>query len=311
MIDEAVGPKSATPAPGQTAPFKSGLVAIIGRANVGKSTLLNKLVGQKISIVSPKPHTTRHRMLGILNGEHFQAGLLDTPGYLVKGRDQLDAAMSRQGATALAEADLVVLVVEPRMPGDVETHFMDQLKQVGTPAILVVNKVDAVRKAKLLPVMEAYAHACAFVEVVPVSALLEDGLDLLVRLLNTYLPREELLFDPDLVTDRSLRFLLSEAIREKVFLRYDQEVPYFAAVEVEEFKEREGEQADYLRATIYVDKPSQRQLLIGRGGSALKEVGVHARQDIEELVGKPVYVELWVKVNPKWRRKAGFVQRLL
>jgi GTP-binding protein Era len=292
-------------------PFHSGLVAIIGRSNVGKSTILNKLLGQKVSIVSPKPHTTRHKLLGVLNGAGFQAGLLDTPGFLAKGRDQLDASMSRQGASALAEADLVVLVAEPRTPGDVEQHFMDQLRRMTIPAILVINKVDTVAKVKLLPVLEAYASALPFVEIVPVSALQDDGLDLLVQLLGEHLPEQEELFPPEMLTDRPVRFLVSEIIREQVYLKYSQEVPYAVAVAVEEYEEREGREPDYVQATVYVDKESQRRMLIGKGGSALKEVGVQARREIEEMVGRPVFVELWVKVNPDWRKKAGFIQGTL
>ncbi len=289
--------------------YRSGIVAIVGRANVGKSTLLNKLLGQKLSIVSPKPHTTRHQLLGVLQGERFQAGLLDTPGYLSKGRDQLDAAMARQTTTAFSEAHLVVLVVEPRLPGAVERHFITLLQQSGTPAIIVVNKIDTVSKSKLLPVMEAYAQAHPFLEVVPLSALQEDGTALLAHLLEEHLPEAEPIFPPETLTDRPLRFLVAEVIREKVFLQYAQEVPYFVAVEVEDYQERADDQPDYAQATIYVNKASQRRLLIGHGGTALKEVGIAARHDIEELVGKPVYLELWVKVNPKWRSKAGFVSK--
>ena len=292
-------------------PFKSGFVAIIGRVNVGKSTLLNHLLGEKLSIVSAKPHTTRHRLLGVLQTPRFQAALLDTPGYLAGGRDQLDAVMSRQGTAALAEADLVVLVVEPRPPGDVERQFMAQLKRLGTPALLVVSKVDTVAKPKLLPVMEAYAQAHPFLEIVPVNALRKDGLDLLLRLMEAHLPEGAPLFPPDTLTDRSLWFRMGETVREKVYELYGQEVPYYVAVEVEEYQERERGQPHYLAATIYVDRPSQRQLLIGRGGQALKEVGVRARHDIEALVGHAVYLELWVKVVPKWRQKPGFVQRQL
>lgn len=286
-------------------------MAIIGRANVGKSTLLNKLAGQKLSIVSPKPHTTRHRLLAVLNGDGFQAGLLDTPGYLPKGRDRLDASMAGQLNEAIAAADLAVLVAEPRLPGVVERRLMAILQESGTPAILVVNKVDTVQKAGLLPVMEAYATAYQFLEVVPVSALEEDGLELLVRLLAARLPQQDPLFPPEMLTDQPLRFLLGEAIREQVYIQYAMEVPYAVAVEIEEFEEREGEKPDYLRATIYVDKPSQRQLLIGKGGAALKEVGVQARQAIEKLAGRPVFLDLWVKVSPRWREDAQFVQRVL
>ena len=291
--------------------FTSGVVAIIGRANVGKSTLLNQLVGQKVSIVSAKPHTTRHKLLGVLHGSNFQAALLDTPGYLAKGRDHLDAAMSRQGASALAEANLVVLVVEPRPPGDVEQQFMAQLKRLGTPAILVVNKIDKVSKAKLLPVISAYAEAHPFVEVVPVSALQRDGLDLLSDLIARHLPEREPIFSSEVLTDRPIGFMIRETIREKVFELYSQEVPYYVAVEMEEYEEREEDQPDFVRATIYVDTLSQKRLLIGKRGEALKQVGVEARPVIEELVQHPVYLELWVKITPKWRQKAGFVQRQL
>jgi GTP-binding protein Era len=189
-------------------------VAIIGRVNVGKSLLLNHLVGQKLAIVTPKPHTTRHRLLGVLNGDGFQIGLLDTPGFLAKGRDQLDASMSRQTAAAIAEADLVVLVVEPRAPGDVERHFMAQLLRSEKPAILVVNKVDTVRKSRLLPVLEEYAVVHQFREIVPISALEDDGLDLLVELVRANLPIQEALFPAEMLTDRSVRFLVGEVIRE-------------------------------------------------------------------------------------------------
>lgn len=292
-------------------PFHAGFVAIVGRANVGKSTLLNALLGQKLSIVSPKPHTTRHKLLGVVNGDDFQAALLDTPGFLRKGRDQLDAAMSRQLSSALADADLALLVVEPRYPGDVEKTLMEQLSKTRTPTVLAVNKVDTVAKSKLLPVMQRYAEATQFAEIVPVSGLNEDGIAVLLEQIVGHLPEREAIFPPDMLTDRAVSFVCSEIIREKVFQLYEHEIPYDVAVEIDEYAEREGKQPDLVRATIYVDKPSQKRLLIGESGQALKEVGTLARQEIEAMVGRPVYVELWVKVNPKWRRKAGFIQRTL
>ena len=290
---------------------RSGFVALVGRANVGKSTLLNALLGQKLSIVSPKPHTTRHKLLGVLNGEDFQVALLDTPGFLRNGRDQLDASMSRQMTSALADADLALLVVEPRLPGDVEIHLMKQLEQAKTPAILALNKVDSIPKVKLLPILQRYSEMLEFKEIVPVSGLDGDGLETLLEQVVRHLPEQEPLFPPDMLTDRSIAFVSSEIIREKVFLLYEHEIPYDVAVEIDEYAEREGKQPDLVRATIYVDKPSQKQLLIGTGGQALKEVGTLAREEIQEIVERPVYVELWVKVNPKWRRKAGFIQRTL
>ena len=291
--------------------FRSGFVALVGRANVGKSTLLNAMLGQKLAIVSPKPHTTRHKLLGVLHGEQFQAALLDTPGFLRKGRDQLDAAMSRQLASALADADLAVLVVEPRPPGDVEEQLMAQLTAARTPAVLAINKIDEAAKQKLLPVIQLYSEAHSFSDIVPVSALTGDGVDLLLAQTAAHLPTQEPIFSDDVLTDRPLTFLCSEIIREKVFNLYAQEVPYDVAVEIDSYEERDGAEPDMIRAIVYVDKQSQKQLLIGRAGQALKEVGVQAREEIEGIIEKRAYVELWVKVNPKWRRKAGFIQRTL
>ena len=291
--------------------FRSGFVALVGRANVGKSTLLNAMLGQKLAIVSPKPHTTRHKLLGVLHGEQFQAALLDTPGFLRKGRDQLDASMSRQLASALADADLAVLVVEPRPPGDVEEQLMAQLTAARTPAVLAINKIDEAAKQKLLPVIQRYSEAHSFSDIVPVSALTGDGVDLLLAQTAAHLPTQEPIFSDDVLTDRPLTFLCSEIIREKVFNLYAQEVPYDVAVEIDEYEERDGDEPDLIRAVVYVDKQSQKQLLIGRAGQALKEVGVQAREEIEGIIEKRAYIELWVKVNPKWRRKAGFIQRTL
>ena len=291
--------------------FHSGFVALVGRANVGKSTLLNAMLGQKLAIVSPKPHTTRHKLLGVLHGEQFQAALLDTPGFLRKGRDQLDASMSRQLASALADADLAVLVVEPRPPGDVEEQLMAQLSAARTPAVLAINKIDEAAKQKLLPVIQRYSEAHSFSDIVPVSALTSDGVDVLLAQTAAHLPAQEPIFSDDVLTDRPLTFLCSEIIREKVFNLYAQEVPYDVAVEIDSYEERDGAEPDMIRAIVYVDKQSQKQLLIGRAGQALKEVGVQAREEIEGIIEKRAYVELWVKVNPKWRRKAGFIQRTL
>ena len=291
--------------------FRSGLVAIVGRANVGKSTLLNALLGQKLSIVSAKPHTTRHRVLGVLNGDGFQAALIDTPGFLRKGRDQLDAAMARQLSIALGDAHAVVLAAEPRYPGDVERALIAQIAAANAPALLALTKTDTVAKNRLLPVMARYAEAHPFAEIVPVSAHERDGLAPLAEAIGAHLPEQDALFPPEVLTDRTTRFLAGELVREKIFELYAHEVPYDTAVEVDAFDERDGEAPDYVRAVVYVDTPSQKRLLIGKGGAALKEVGVLARPEIEALTGRPAFLELWVKVNARWRRKAGFIQRTL
>ena len=291
--------------------FRCGIVAIIGRTNVGKSSLLNSLIGQKLAIVTPKPHTTRQRLLGVLHGDTFQAGVLDTPGFLAKGKDVLDASMARQSSVALAEADLVLLVVEPRIPGNVEEHFMEQITKLKTRAILVVNKADTVSKTKLLPIIESYSQRDLFAEIIPISIAKEDGLELLLNLLHQNLPWREPQFPSEMVTDRSINYLAAEIIREKIFILYGMEIPYFIAVEIEELERRQNERPDYVRATIYVEKPSQKKLLIGREGDAIKRVSVLARIDIEELLERKVFLELWVKVKPKWRNKSGFIQQLV
>ena len=295
----------------RTTNFRSGLVAIVGRANVGKSTLLNALLGQKLSIVSAKPHTTRHRLLGVLNGSDFQAALIDTPGFLRKGSDQLDAAMARQLSGALGDAHAIVLAAEPRYPGDVEQALIAQIVAADVPALLVLTKTDTIAKQKLLPVMVRYAETHPFAEIVPVSALERDGLAPLSEAIGAHLPEQDALFPLEMLTDRTTRFLVGELVREKIFELYAQEVPYDTAVEVVTFEEREGEAPDYIRAVVYVDTPSQKRLLIGKGGAALKEVGVLARPEIEALTERPAFLELWVKVNMRWRRKAGFIQRTL
>lgn len=291
--------------------FRSGFVAIVGRANVGKSTLLNALVGHKLAIVSAKPHTTRHKLLGVLHGDGFQAALLDTPGYLSLGRDQLDVAMARQIATAFADADVVVLVAEARPPGDVERDFIAQIKSTKTPAVLAINKIDLVSKTRLLPVIERYVAEHDFAAIVPVSALTDDGLDVLLEEVVALLAEQEPIFPPEHLTDRPPEFLMAEIIREKVFALYRDEVPYDVAVEVEAYETRSGEAPDLLQATVHVGSASQKRVLIGRGGEAIKQVGVDARPEIEALAGRRVFVELWVKISPAWRKKAGFIQRTL
>jgi GTP-binding protein Era len=288
----------------------SGFVAIVGRANVGKSTLLNSLLGQKLAIVSPKPHTTRHKLLGVLNGDNFQAALLDTPGYLRNGKDQLDKIMAKQIKSALEEADIAILVAEPKSPGDVEQYLMSQIKESSIPALLILNKIDRISKPKLLPIIDQYFATQLFREVIPVSALTNDGIPELVPTLAMSLPKRQPLFPPDLLTDRSLRFLSAEIIREKVFQLYRQEIPYFVAVQIDTYEERQTKEPDFISATIFVNTTSQKRLLIGHGGQALKEVSILARKDIEDINGRPIYLELWVKVNPNWRKKAGFIQAI-
>ena len=291
--------------------FRSGFIAIVGRANVGKSTLLNALVGQKLSIVSAKPHTTRHALLGILQNENFQAALLDTPGYLTLGRDHLDKAMSHQLKNALADSDIAILVVEPRPPGDIEKELIEQLKKGGTLSILCINKIDTVSKSRLLPVIERYSAIHNFSAIVPVSAVTEDGLAILIKQTIENLKPQEPIFPSGHLTNKPPEFLISEIIREKVFEQYDDEIPYDVAVEIESFEYRGSNKPDLLQAIIHVAANSQKKVLIGRSGVAIKQVGIAARPEIEALAGRKVYLELWVKVTQNWKKKTGFVQRIM
>ena len=293
-------------------PFKAGTVAIIGRPNVGKSTLLNQIVRFKLSGVSSRPQTTRHKILGVLTGDSYQAAFLDTPGMLVRTPDDLNRYLVSRVSEALEESDLIVLLVEPRNPGDIERRLVEELGQLGKPTILTINKIDRVRKSMVLPVMEEYNGLHPFKEIVPISALQMDGVDRLLELIVGHLPQGKPMFAPETLTDRTESFLVSELIREKVFQMYGQEVPYSTAVEIDSFDEESEEHGgkDYLSATIYVEKVNQRKILIGQGGQALKKVGIEARQDIEELLGRPVHLEMWVKVKPRWRKDTAFLKEL-
>lgn len=274
-------------------------MAIVGRPNVGKSTLLNHLVGQKVSITSSKPQTTRHRVIGIKTAEGAQAIYVDTPG-LHGGRGRaIDRAMSRAALGALQDVDLVVFVVEAlRWTGD-DARVAERLRDLRVPVILAVNKVDRVeRKEDLLPYLEELGTRGSFAEVIPVSARAGIQLDVLEREVGRRLPESAPLFSTDQVTDRSERFLAGEIIREKLMRRLGQEVPYRLTVEIERFSE-EGATTK-IDAVIWVEKPGQKAIVIGAEGKMLKAVGEEARADIERMLEKRVYLGLWVKVREGW-----------
>ena len=294
------------------APFHCGRVAIVGRPNVGKSTLLNLLVKFKLSAVSPRPQTTRHKVLGILTGPGYQVVFLDTPGVPQRTGHELDRLLGSRAREAMQEADLVVLLVEPRFPGGVERRLVSELRQLDRPVFLAINKIDLVSKPELLPVMEAYARLYPFLDIVPVSALKSDGLDVLLDPLVQRLPEGPPMFSEDEVTDRPERFLTGEIIRGLVFNTYREEVPYCVAVEIDTFREASAEHGgkDHISVVLWVEKESQKGLLIGRGGERLKAVGAQARQEIEALLERPVFLELWVKAYPNWRKDAAFLQRV-
>lgn len=281
--------------------FRAGYVAIIGRPNAGKSTLLNRLLGHRIAIVTPKPQTTRHRILGILNGENYQVLLLDTPGIL-DPKYTLQKMMKQEIDKALTDADVILLLLDATNP------VYDDLKLItNRNAIIALNKIDELPKTSLLPMVDRCARE-GFDRIFMISALTGDGIEDLKQAIINLLPEAPPFYPPDQVSERPERFFVAELIREAVFNRYGAEIPYSTTVEVEEFRERPGRK-DYIRAVIFVERESQKAILIGEGGKALKKVGEIARESIEQFLGRPVYLELWVKVAKNWRENENFIRR--
>ena len=279
---------------------RSGFVALIGRPNVGKSTLLNALLGQKISIVTPRPQTTRHRLIGLLNLPGGQIAFVDKPGLHRGPRRALNRAMNRTAAAALADADLALFVVEALKWTAEDQLALERLRDSGRPAIAVVNKVDRVRpRERLLPYLAELAARHAFVDIVPVSAQKSDNLGALTRVTLAALPEGEPLFPPEQVTDRSLAFRIAETIREKLTLELVEELPYGIAVEVESIDDSDPERTA-VSAVIWVDRRGQKPIVIGAGGERLKRVGRAARTELNRLFGRRFHLTLWVKVREDW-----------
>ena len=281
--------------------FKSGYVAIVGKPNVGKSTLINDFLGCKLSIVTPKPQTTRKKIMGVLTKDEYQIVFYDTPG-IMEPRYELQKYMVKEAFDAIEDADVVLMMAEPfEPPTEWDKEILKKLSQVNTPVILAINKIDLIEKDSLIPILSAYDQQFKFAEIVPISALKGTNLDLMLNLVVKYLPEGEPFFPEDYMTDYNERFLASEIIREKVFEFYGDEIPYSTTVEIEEFKEREAGK-DFIKAIIYVERDSQKGIIIGENGKAIKRVGVIAREEIEKQIGRKVFLELWVKVMEKWRK---------
>jgi GTP-binding protein Era len=283
----------------RAAGHRCGFAAIVGRPNVGKSTLLNALLGRKISIVSPKPQTTRHRILGILTRPEAQVIFVDTPGLHAGARRAMNRHMNRAALVSLQDADVNVFVVEALRWTDEDQRVLDELLKQDRPIILVLNKADKVfPKERLLPFIDELNRRASFAEVVPLSALKRSNLEQLPAIIARYLPESPPHFPDDQLTDRSDEFQAAEIVREKLTLRLRQELPYGVTVVIEQFKEEEGRLL--INAVIWVERSGQKAIVIGNAGEQLKEVGRAARIEMNELFKRPVHLELWVKVKENW-----------
>ena len=294
----------------QTKNFRSGYVTIIGEPNVGKSTLLNTMLGEKLAIVTPKPQTTRNRITGILTADNYQIVFLDTPGIL-EPKYRLQENLIRAAFAAADDADIILYMIDVKNlpPEEIESKILEQIKKSGGIPILVMNKIDLIPKENLLPLIANYSQKFDFKEIVPISAIQGDGISNLLNVIVNYLPYGPAYYPEDQMSDLPERFFVAETIREKVFLRTKQEIPYASCVLVEEFKEREKGKI-YIRAVIYVERDSQKGIIIGKGGKTLKEIGQLARKEIEQFLRTPVFLDLWVNVRKGWRQNERDLKEL-
>lgn len=289
--------------------FKSGFVAVVGRPNVGKSTLINALIDDKIVIVSDKAQTTRNRIVCVYTDEKKQIVFMDTPG-IHKPKHKLGEFMVDQAVDSLREVEAVLFVVaanEKRGPGD--NFVIEQLRKVNVPVFLIVNKIDTMEKQDLLEAIVSYENSYPFEAVVPISAKEKDNIEEVVNLLEKHLPEGPKYFPDDMITDQPERLIISDIVREKILLQTHDEIPHAIAVDVDEMKTRE-DGTTYVRATIYVERDSQKGIIIGKQGAMLKTIGRQARGDVERLLATKVFLDLWVKVKKDWRNKSGMLSEL-
>lgn len=300
---------------GQSTPknesFKAGFVAIVGRPNVGKSTLMNHLLGQKLSITSRKPQTTRHRIHGILTDENRQIVFVDTPGIHSKEVRAINERMNKAAISALSDVDVVLFVVDGLQWREDDLLALEKLSATNLPVILVINKADTIKdKAQLLPVIESFSESFEFADIIPVSALRHHNLDRLQSVIGEYLPVRPAIFDAEQITDRSERFLASEIIREKIMRASGDEVPYDLTVQIDTFKDEPAHRdletgkwrkaVTFIDATIFVERAGQKSIVIGDKGARIKQVGIDARKDMEVLFDRKIMLTLWVKVKRGW-----------
>lgn len=289
--------------------FKSGFVAVVGRPNVGKSTLINALIGDKIVIVSDKAQTTRNRIICVYTDERKQIVFMDTPG-IHKPKHKLGEFMVTAAVDSLKEVEAVLFLVaanEKRGPGD--NFIIEQLQKVNVPVYLCINKIDTLTKEELLQVIVSYQDAYPFEGIIPISAKEKENLEVVLSELEDKLPEGPQYFPEDMITDQPERLLISDIVREKILLATRDEVPHSIAVDVDEMKTRD-DGTTYVRATVYVERDSQKGIIIGKKGAMLKELGAQSRADIQKLLGTKVFLDLWVKVKKDWRNKSGMLSEL-
>jgi len=292
------------------AAFKSGYISILGRPNVGKSTLFNRLLGERLAIDAETPQTTRNRILGIVNGEGGQLIFLDTPG-IHEGRTELNQRMVKTALASGQDADVLLFLIEVPSPLiEKDRQMIGSLKGSRGVPFLVINKIDRVKKETLLPIMDQYRRLHPFEKILPISAASGEGVDLLLEEILKVLPESPPYYPEDVMTDQTERFLVSEIIREKVIRHCYQEIPYSTAVTIEAFQERSEKNLVVIKGTIHVEKSSQRKIIIGREGQMLKKIGEAARKEMEVILGKRVFLELWVNVEKNWTHDPRVLNRL-
>lgn len=289
--------------------YKCGFVAIVGRPNVGKSTLMNKLLGQKISITSRKPQTTRHRILGIKSTDNQQIIYVDTPGMHLGAKSAMNKYMNRAASTILSDVDLIAFVVDINRWTDEDENVLQKLQREKIPVVLVINKIDMLkRKEEVLPMITELGKKMDFTDIIPVSAKRGSNLDRFEKIASRFLSESAPLFPEEQVTDKSERFMASEIIREKLMRRLQQELPYSLTVEIEQFSTKKN--TLHINAIIWVERDSQKKIVIGKSGSVLKDIGSSARKNMEQLFEQKVHLEMWVKVKQGWSDSESLMKRM-
>jgi len=287
--------------------FRSGYVAIVGRPNVGKSTLLNNILGEKVSIVTSKPQTTRRRITGIKTLKDCQIIFIDTPG-IHRPLHKLGELMVQEAIEALKDVDIILFIVEPEEPGRGDIFILDLIKKSGKSCILIINKIDLIKRSEVLPIIDTYNRLHSFDAIIPISALNKEDISIVIKEITDRLPEGPRYYPEDIITDQYERFIVSEIIREKIMDRTDEEVPHSVAVEITGWQEKEG--VVFISADILVEREGQKGIIIGKRGMRLKDIGSNARAEIERLLGKKVFLELWVKVKEKWRSDERLLKEL-